>query len=261
MRLAFSKVPPRSSRYVEGKRVATYGETTQTRKVCVHCLRDPVERNWDHVFPESWYPDTTPPNLAKWQVPSCINCNKELGIESEFLIHVALCLDPKDPASRSIVQKALRALNPESAKTPSDGRARAGLSRRITSKLLQGHEIPTEGIFPSLGERWGRPRGTGIALTIPAESFRRITEKIVRGITYLECERYIEAPHTIEFFALDEEGARPLRALLEAHGTTLAREPGVIVRRAVVPDDGVSALYEIEFWKQFKTHAVVLDAS
>jgi hypothetical protein len=23
---------------------------------CVHCLMDPVERNWDHMFPKSWYP-------------------------------------------------------------------------------------------------------------------------------------------------------------------------------------------------------------
>lgn len=226
---------------------------------CVHCLRHPVQRNWDHVFPESWYPDTTPKNLAKWQIPSCLCCNKELGtIESDFFVRVGLCLDPNDPASRSIVQKALRAMNPKYAKSPSDKRARTALGKRITSELLQGHQIPSHGIYPALGERWGRPPGSGIALSIPAESFRRITEKVVRGITYLEGHRYIEPPHTIQFFALNDEDAKPLRDLVEVAGTTLAREPGIVVRRAVTPEDGVSALYEIEFWKQFKTHAAVL---
>ena len=26
---------------------------------CIHCLRDGVEWNWDHVFPVGWYPETT----------------------------------------------------------------------------------------------------------------------------------------------------------------------------------------------------------
>lgn len=211
------------------------------------------------MFPESWYPDTTPANLAKWKIPSCIPCNSELGvIEEDFLIKIALCLDPNDPASRSIVQKALRAMKPEYAKNLAEKHARVALAKRVASGILQGHQIPTYGIYPSLGERWGRPHGSGMALSIPAESFRRITEKIVRGITYLESHRFIEPPHTIEFFALNDEGARPLRELTDAAGTTLAREPGIVVRRVVAPEDGISALYEIEFWKQFKTHAAVL---
>ena len=73
----------------------------------------------------------------------------------------------------------------------------------------------------------------------------------------MEDGRYIELPHRVHFFALDDEGAQPVRKAVEATGVTLAREPGIIVRRAVAPEDGVSALYEIEFWKQFKTHAAV----
>ncbi len=174
-------------------------------------------------------------------------------------MRVALCLDPNDPASRSIVQKALRAMKPEYAKNASDKRARSALAKRVTSELMQGQQIPTYGAYPSLGERWGRPAGSGIALMIPADSFRRITEKIVRGITYIEGRRYIEPPHRVHFFALDDKGAKPVRDLVELAGITLAREPGIIVRRAVALDDGVSAVYEIEFWKQFKTHAAVLD--
>ena len=198
--------------------------------------------------------------MAKWQIPSCLRCNRELGvIESEFFVRVALCLDPNDPASKSIVQRALRAMKPGYAKNPTDKRARIALAKRITSELMQGDDIPSYGGYPSLGERWGRPQGSGMALMIPVESFSRVTEKIVRGITYLESKRYIEPPHRVHFFALDDEGTQPFRELAEIAGTTLAREPGIVVRQVVTPEDGVSALYEIEFWKQFKTHAAVLD--
>jgi hypothetical protein len=48
---------------------------TKHQGKCVHCLQDPVELTWDHVLPVSWYPTTTPPNLEKWQIPSCWPCN------------------------------------------------------------------------------------------------------------------------------------------------------------------------------------------
>lgn len=222
---------------------------------CVHCLQEDVKRNWDHVFPESWYPDTTPSNLAKWQIPSCVPCNKELGlIENDFLVRVALCLDPNDPASRSIVQKALRAMNPEYAKDDSDRRARLALDRRIKSEIKRNLQVPIDGVYPTLDEKWGRQPEEIKALLIPEESFRRITEKIVRGITYIETNRHIDPPYQVYFFALDDEGAKPIRDAVKSSGTTVAREPGVIVRRVAV---GMTALFEIEFWKQFKTHAVV----
>lgn len=229
------------------------------RGKCVHCLRHPVERNWDHVFPESWYPTSTPANLAKWQVPSCVQCNSELGrIEKEFFVRIALCLDPNDPAFTGMAAKALRSMDPRHGKSPGDRCARARLAEKINSELLIGEAIPTQGTYPSLGERWGRPRQAGIALTIPADFFRRITEKVVRGITYIESKRFIDPPHRVAFFALDDAGAATMRQVLETYGQVLAREPGIVIRRAVTPEDGVSALYEIEFWKQFKTYASVM---
>src|SRR5580704_2378724 len=66
---------------------------------CVHCLKDVDARNSDHVFPESWYPDSTPPGVEKWQIPSCIRCNSDYGkLEQDFFVKVGLCLDPFDPA-------------------------------------------------------------------------------------------------------------------------------------------------------------------
>ncbi len=146
----------------------------------------------------------------------------------------------------------------EFATSPSDKRARQALARQISAEILQGEQIPDHGHYPALGERWGRPRGQAIGLLIPVSSFQRITEKVVRGVTYSETRQYIEPPHQIQFFAVDDLGSRELRDLLDLHGTTIAREPGIVVRRVVAPEDGISALFEIEFWKQFKTHASVL---
>lgn len=58
-------------------------------------------------------------------------------------------------------------------------------------------------------------------------------------------------------FALDSITGNSMREIIDHFGVTHSREPGVIVRRAVVPEDGISSVFEIEFWKQFKTYAIV----
>jgi hypothetical protein len=47
--------------------------------------------------------------------------------------------------------------------------------------------------------------------------------------------------------------------VIDRFGKTHARPPGLVVRRAVVPEDGVSSLFEITFWGQFTSYATVLD--
>jgi hypothetical protein len=228
------------------------------RGKCVHCLKGATQRNWDHVFPASWYPDSTPPNLEKWRIPSCIPCNSKYGkLESDFLTKVGLCLDPHDSASRSIVQTALRSMKPAAARNSRDAKHRLDRARRVLVEALHGDDIPSHGIYPGLGDRWRELAGERIAVLVPVESFRLITEKIVRGIFFIEEQKFIEPPNKIDFFALGEEDAVFWEQVLDKFGTVYAREPGIVVRRAVAPDDGVSSLFSIEFWKQFKTYASV----
>jgi hypothetical protein len=220
-----------------------------------------VERNWDHVFPESWYPDSSPENHYKWRIPSCIPCNSALGrIEEDFLRRVGLCLDPNNPASRSIVQKVLRAHRPAAGKSERDRNARAALRKRALSEALEGAAIPQIGIYPGLGEKWGRRQEDQLALLVPADSFRRLTEKIVRGIFHVEDGKFIEPPFAVEFLALDPSNGNLVREVIDKFGAIYAREPGVIVRRAVAREDGMSSMFEIEFFGgQFKTYAFVIE--
>ena len=46
------------------------------------------------------------------------------------------------------------------------------------------------------------------------------------------------------------------KTVLIKFGTTYSREPGILVHRAVA-DDKLSSMFEIVFWKQFKTYAAV----
>jgi hypothetical protein len=215
--------------------------------------------DWDHVFPVSWYPDSSPANEAKWKIPSCIPCNQAYGrLEEDFLNRVGLCLNPDDDASRSIVEKVLRGLDPSSAKSDRDRRARVARRLGIISDTLQGAEIPHEATYPGMHEKWDRPLDEQIAVTIPAEYFQRITEKIVRGVSFIENRRLIEPPFEIENFVIDDSAAQSIRDSIARFGKTYARPPGLIVGCAVVPDDGMSSLWEITFWGQFKSYASVL---
>src|SRR4051812_3199374 len=73
---------------------------------------DNVDRTWDHVFPRAWYPDTTAPDVYKWQIPSH-PCNRDYGaMEEDLLFRLALCVDPHVPETAGIVQKALRSMKP-----------------------------------------------------------------------------------------------------------------------------------------------------
>ena len=168
---------------------------------CVHCLRDVRVRISDHVFPASWYPDTTPANLEKWQVPSCVECNRELGaIENRLLVSLVHFLDPHDPGSSGLYEKARRAIDPAAGKNHKDRARRLARGERLLRDSRVGKDIPTEGVYPGLGERWERPEHEKMALLVPAEGLRRLTEKIVRGIVFKEDDRYVERPMKLRSF-------------------------------------------------------------
>jgi hypothetical protein len=225
---------------------------------CVHCLADNVNRTWDHVFPRAWYPNTTPSDVYKWQIPSCHPCNRDYGtMEDDLLCRLALCVDPHVPETAGIVEKALRSIKSGLARDERDRNARAARARHIYNELLYGSEIPQSAIYPGLGERWGRPSAQGLGVCVPANSLRRLTEKIVRGIFFLEDNAFIEADHAIAFYALTDEGAEPIKNLLDRFGREYARKPGIAVRRAVADDQPTSAVFEIDVWGQFKLYSSV----
>ena len=113
------------------------------------------------------------PNARRYRrVPAPCNC--ELGkIEEDFLTRIAMGLDPADEASRGIVEKALRGLHPDAAKDVRGRAIRAGRRRKLLDIVLLGDAIPSLGVFPGLGERWGRLKAEQAAIPIPKHFSKR----------------------------------------------------------------------------------------
>lgn len=227
---------------------------------CIHCLQFHQELTWDHVFPKAWYPHTTKQNLYKWQVPSCKRCNKMYGeLEEDLLIRLAMCLDPLDPSCAGIVEKGLRAVDPSYAKNEKDRRARLAKRKEILKDAFEGENIPLQAVYPNFGDHHHLPLKAQTAITIPAKSVQHLAEKIVRGIFLIEDRILIEPPYEISYYVLSDTGAKPVVEVLERHGSTYAREPGIIVQRAVAHEDVTSSLFLIEIWNRFKIYAAVQD--
>jgi len=138
---------------------------------CVHCIRFFEKLSWDHVFPKSWYPDTTLPNLEKWKIPSCKPCNSEYGrLEDDLMIRIGLCLDPNDPKSLGIPQKAIRAISPQFAKDENDKLLRNAKRRQILGQASFSHDVPHHGIYPNFGNVFNIPKEDQIAVNISPET-------------------------------------------------------------------------------------------
>lgn len=226
---------------------------------CVHCLRENLPRNWDHVFPKAWYPDSTPPNLQKWQIPSCESCNSEYGeLENDLLLVLSCCVDPHIAETSGLYQKALRSINPELAKNDRDRSARAARAKWLKDNMVQGVDIPESKIYPDLGERWGRPIEQAQGMKIPFNNLSRLTEKIVRGIYFLEFSgTFIEPPYQITFYDPTIARSSSIVDLIEQSGKEYARESIIVVRQVFSENDPMYAAFEISIWNQFKMYATV----
>lgn len=228
---------------------------------CVHCLKDGVELTSDHMFPKSWYPDATPANLEKWQFPSCLECNQRYSkIEGDLLNRVALALDASNPASTGLADAALRAMDPNAGRDEKDAAARAARGRKILGQMFVGEKIPDDAVLPGLGERWGRSKDQQMAVQIPRSHLTDMTEKIVRGLVYREDGTFIDQPYEIKTFVVDDAGAKVAQEMLDKAGKEFKREPGLEIRQAKLEGDEHAGLYEITFWQQFKTYAMIQKA-
>lgn len=226
---------------------------------CVHCLKEFDSLTSDHVFPDSWYPETTPKNLEKWQMPACIECNKRHGrMENDLLLRFGLCIDPTEHKSLGIAQKALRSVSPIHAKKDKDREHRLKRRHKVLRTLIPHDLIPEESIFPNFGGHEGFPPEDQPGVLIAQSDLMMLGEKLVRGITYVVDGRFIEKDHKVEVFFLRDNAAAPIVAQLQKHGTIYECGPGIKVIRAVAHDMPTSALFSIEIWGRLCMYAAIL---
>lgn len=223
---------------------------------CVHCLREVQKRTWDHVFPVSWYPDTTPPNLERWKFPSCEPCNAEYGkLEQDILLCAGLCLDPDNAHASGVVERVRRSITPELATGEKDRRAREARLRSVLDRMFivgsehQHSMLPGFGPHPSAEPQMGIP--------VLAESLERVVVKVARGLTYLRAGLLLGTEYDVTVYHDPRQGAIYDTAL-ERFGKKDERGPGISVRHAIARSDQRASLFSVCFWGTWRMWGVVL---
>jgi hypothetical protein len=224
---------------------------------CVHCLASVEKITEDHLFPRSWYPQTTPLNLEKWTIPACEVCNKEYGRTEETLrLRLAACVDPKSAASAGVWKKALDSINPARGRNPFDTLKRRLARQKFLNELRSANDVPKNYLLPEINP--DRPVGN-IALLLPARHINRFITKLVRGTVYLTERRYIEDEQEIFVSLLKKEDGSELLQILQQFGELYEREPGIRIRKAVAEDGRTNALFVFDIWEQFRFYGMVVD--
>lgn len=222
---------------------------TRPRRIgrCVHCLKDEQELTDDHIFPVSWYPENAPLDVERWKAPSCLSCNAALGkMERDFLLRLALCVDPQAPTTAGIVQRALRAMDPEAGRDVPDQQARARLREKFAREMKV---VPPDApILKPFGEKWGRPPEEQFGIHLPGKYLLQLGEKIARGILFMDGGQFIEPPLTVRVGTDIERAPPEALQMVREQGRLYAIEPGIVVRRLVPPDAPEVSLLEIEIW-------------
>jgi len=121
---------------------------------CVYCLKRFEKLTSDHVLPRAWYPDNTPENLEKWQVPACPACNREHGInEEELLLKLGLHFDPQRGNMKGIAKKVIRSMSPSRGKSKQDREKRRKQNIRTKKEIKKAlNLVPSQSnILPGFG--------------------------------------------------------------------------------------------------------------
>lgn len=227
--------------------------------ICVHCLQRFEKRTWDHVFPRSWYPDTTPPNIEKWKIPSCAACNANYGrLEEDLLLRLGLSIDPAEQASLGVSDRVLRSLKPEFAKSPKDAAARGRKLERIRRELKVVNRLPEVGVLPNFGLIPGLKYPAIVQIPIDHIAFEKLGQKIIRGLTYISTAQLIDYTYSINVYFLEDEKGRDFVALVQRRGATHESGPGIKVSYAFTDEGGVASLWYIEIWGKLKLYGTVI---
>jgi len=225
---------------------------------CIHCRTLMTKPTKDHVFPSSWYPDSTPPNIQRWTVPSCEHCNKKFGaMEEKLFVRFAMCVDPRKQAASGVWKKARRALGiGVTGLSESEKRIRKALKDEIIGKAKIYDKSAEASVIPGLGPHVGFPNAPQIQIEIPAHDVHEVAKKILRGCEFwLSDGRIVEPPYELEVF-MPSEIPKELESHLKFGEDYLG--PGCRIRRAVPAGESGTAIYEIVVWDTWKLFFSIL---
>ncbi|MBM7562767.1 hypothetical protein [Fusibacter tunisiensis] len=225
-------------------------------KKCVHCLEENENVTWDHVFPQSWYPQDKEIH-NKWKVPSCFNCNNKLSIIEKRLQKLFVAsIGRDDTEMQGIYEKMIRSMDPTSAKNEKDYKSRLNERKRfINSITFVDKNI--EGIFPNLSNFYLYPNQSKLpAVFIHEDDIIAFGTKIVRGIFYIKNNVYIEENYDVEVLVLEQEAYNELNNIFGNY-TEVLEKPGIKIELYQAYDD-ISSIIKIRIWNKIFLVGTVL---
>jgi hypothetical protein len=184
--------------------------------------------------------------VQRWTVPSCTECNRELGkLEKDLLIRLVLCVDPKSEAASGLASRALRSLGIDADGLSEQERThREKIRAKIRSELMPHAEVVgIPGKIPGLGPPEGEP--VQWAIPIPWAGLAIIAEKIVRGCEYKLKGRYLDIPYGIRIFVSETHF---LPQPYAAAAQSLDFGPGCNISRVFATEDPKVVLYWLTLW-------------
>lgn len=221
--------------------------------LCIHCLRPTESPELDHVFPSSWYPDTTPRTVQRWTVPSCPECNRKLGqMEIDLLIRLVGSIDPNSDATAGLRSRAYRSLGIDAGELPKTEKAcREKLRAQLRSEIMAYSEFAgLPGIIPGLGPPAGQVE---YAVPIPLAAISILGEKIARGCEYKykNRKRLVSSPYGIRTLIRETDA---LPEPFASGSKLLDFGPGCQIRRVLFIDDTNTVWYFISIWQTLNLH-------
>jgi hypothetical protein len=227
---------------------------------CVHCGHYSEELTADHILPNSWYPDSTPAGLEKWQAPACSDCNAEYGrLERGLFQQLALGVDPWVVGGEGVGERAARSYDPRVANNEKDRQHReAGrekLRRRIREFDSASLKTP---ILPNIGTLPSPQNGSYSGEYVDWSDLQCLLAKFVRGITYVATGEVLPREYIVRIIRPNVYSRIP-DELLNTSLALFERGPGFRVERHAAADDPYAAFFRILLWGKYEFFAAVLN--
>jgi hypothetical protein len=196
--------------------------------------------------------------MEKWQAPSCKECNSKIGkIEKRLLVKIGLCIPPFELTSFGIAHKAMRSLKLQYGHDEHDAELREKSRLTVIKKAVDPSTLPLASILPQFGFHAGVDPSKELGVLVSCSDLEAIGKKIIRGVTWVIDESYIDKDHNIHIIFPRNPTAGPFFEDLMRFGTLYSREPGLSIVRAARDGDCQSGIYLIEIWGRLHMYGCV----
>jgi len=219
---------------------------------------------WDHVFPESWYPNgISSAERDKTVVPCCPPCNDKASPLEEHLRRVLITMvDITEPSAAGQLETALRGVRPWDARNERDRQHRQRKREQFEREILNVRTIG-EGRLPGLEPAWCELPSSGIfvygypEVRVPTLGVRMLRDKLFRGLYRLETGKLLPPELVMPCWLWSEGGSKLPPIIAQAFHrlrgrVAVKRLPGNCLRYAFTSN------YDGAFILIWNTHLLVV---